>query len=579
MISYQDIPNITLLDRIPLHARTVLDVGCSTGALGAEYKRRNPRARVFGIEIDAGAAAIARTRLDEVAVVNVETAPFPFDLDAVDCIVYGDSLEHLVDPWAVLSQHARRLSGDGTILICVRNVEHWSFADALLRGSFSYEPSGLFDRTHLHWFNLETTRLAIEAAGLIPHDVIGRIFDQEGAARFAAAMSPALAALGVDGARYLRRASPVQLVWRAGRAALERLVVVSTMLASVGGVSEVRVSEPMNAIATDPAVTAIIAGEVGFDAGSQPIDAPKIFIFHRPVFDGVGDLDSIRQLIAGGYIVVCEFDDHPDYMAGLKGKDAQSFRAVHAVQTSTEPLAKVMRRKNPEVAVFPNAIRSIPEPRNYADAGRITLFFGCLNREQDWPPFLDALNDAAEFAGDGLAFQIVHDRGLFDALNTPHKQFTPLCDYETYLDILGRSELSFMPLRDTPFNRCKSDLKALEAAALRVTPLANPLVYSGWMRDGETGLIFNSPDDLRQRLKSVVANPGSGRKIAEAARAYVAGHRMLAYQVADRIAWYRSLWERRNELNAALFKRVPELAAPAAPAKGYRPTGKRRRHR
>jgi hypothetical protein len=42
---------------------------------------------------------------------------------------------------------------------------------------------------------------------------------------------------------------------------------------------------------------------------------------------------------------------------------------------------------------------------------------------------------------------------------------------------------------------------------------------------------------------------------------------MLAYQVAPRIAWYRSLWARRAELTAALLARVPALAeaAPAPP--------------
>jgi len=37
--------------------------------------------------------------------------------------------------------------------------------------------------------------------------------------------------------------------------------------------------------------------------------------------------------------------------------------------------------------------------------------------------------------------------------------------------------------------------------------------------------------------------------------------RMLAYQVADRVAWYRSLWQRRKELGAALLERTPELAS------------------
>jgi SAM-dependent methyltransferase len=118
MTTYVDAPNQDLLDRIPLDARVVLDVGCSTGALGAAYRRLNPRARVLGIEIDPGAAAIAAQRLDEVAVGDVEAGPLPFaPPGGIDCIIYGDVIEHLKDPWEVLARHARSLSDEGTILI------------------------------------------------------------------------------------------------------------------------------------------------------------------------------------------------------------------------------------------------------------------------------------------------------------------------------------------------------------------------------------------------------------------------------------------------------------------------------
>ncbi len=36
--------------------------------------------------------------------------------------------------------------------------------------------------------------------------------------------------------------------------------------------------------------------------------------------------------------------------------------------------------------------------------------------------------------------------------------------------------------------------------------------------------------------------------------------RMDAYGVADRLIWYRSLLERREELTRAFFERVPALA-------------------
>jgi hypothetical protein len=124
------------------------------------------------------------------------------------------------------------------------------------------------------------------------------------------------------------------------------------------------------------------------------------------------------------------------------------------------------------------------------------------------------------------------------------------------MSLLGECEISFMPLQDTPFNRAKSDLKFIEAGACRVASLASHVVYADSIEDGHTGLLFRNGEELRDRLLRMVAMPELARELGEAARHYVAGERMLAYQVAGRIAWYRSLWARRADLNAALHARL-----------------------
>jgi glycosyltransferase involved in cell wall biosynthesis len=275
----------------------------------------------------------------------------------------------------------------------------------------------------------------------------------------------------------------------------------------------------------------------------------------------------IRKLLSAGWMIVTEFDDHPDHFGMLEAEDQLAFRGVHAVQTSTPALAAVLRTRNPEVMVFPNAIRALPEVRNFLDPEALTLFFGALNRERDWGPLMPVLNEVAEKAGERLRFSVVHDQGFFDALHTPHKQFTPTCDYDTYLGLLGECEISFMPLGDTPFNRAKSDLKFIEAGACRVASVASHIVYADSIEDGRTGLLFHNADELRDRLLRLAAMPELARGLGDAARHHIAGERMLAYQVAPRIAWYRSLWARRAELNGALHARltnVPEFTAGAA---------------
>jgi glycosyltransferase involved in cell wall biosynthesis len=113
-----------------------------------------------------------------------------------------------------------------------------------------------------------------------------------------------------------------------------------------------------------------------------------------------------------------------------------------------------------------------------------------------------------------------------------------------------------MPLADNGFNRAKSDLKFIEAAAHRVVSLASTVVYGDSIVDGQTGYLFRDPQEFRSRLMRLLVMPELARAVGDRARSYVAQQRMLAYQVKPRLDWYRSLWARRDQLNAALKARM-----------------------
>ncbi|WP_158922321.1 methyltransferase domain-containing protein [Acidisphaera sp. S103] len=544
-----------LLSRIPLSARTILDVGCGSGALVAAYRPLNPRARLLGIDIDPVQTALATPHLHQVATMDVETDPLPFDVpDGIDCIIYDDILEHLRDPWAMLHRHAEALSSDGVMLICVPNIDYWRLAERLLRGTWHDSQDQDPHHRQLRWFNLDSMRENLIHAGLTLCDVTTREPDGDQAAQFAASLAPGLEAMDIDPQEYARRAAPSHLIWRVRKEPRQRMILAGTMLAPVGGVSDVRVVYPMEAIGTDPMVTAGVVERVEFGQGGD--GNARIFVLHRPSLIGEQGHTLLQGLAQAGFLVVTEFDDLPERFAMMRMGGDLGFYGVHAVQTSTLAMAEALRRYNPEIAVFPNAVGALPAVRNFADPRSITLFFGALNREHDWLPFMPAINAVAQMAGDRLKFQVVHDQSFFDALESPHKTFTPTCDYETYLDILGRSEISFMPLSDTPFNRAKSDLKFIEAASCRVATLASTVVYSNTVEDGRNGLLFRDPVQFQAGLLRLLAMPEMAREMADTARRYVIDNRMLAYQVAPRIAWYRSLWARRDALNLARHERM-----------------------
>jgi SAM-dependent methyltransferase len=551
--------NPDLLSRIPLDARMVLDVGCGAGGLGAAFRLRNPATRLIGIEPDATLAEAAAPHYEQVLRIDIETTPPPLPPGSLDALVFGDVLEHLRDPWAVLKRDAALLAEEGVLLACVPNIEHWSFVARLLTGTWRYEKMGLFDETHLRWFTRDGMKQALDQAGLVPLEAAPRIFGREKAEAFAHQITPALKALGVTPDDWFRRSAPLQYVWRAVRRKPAPMVLVARTLKPVGGVNDVRIIEPFAALSTRPGVL-IMAGQNAELPKTEP-DVPRVMVLHRRLLDSADSPAYLRALRATGAVLVQEFDDDPAHWPSIARTDHLAFRGVHAVQTSTAPLRALLSPFNDEIGVFPNALAALPPPRNFQDPARLTLFFGALNREADIAPFLPALNAVLAEAEGRLAVAVVHDRRSFDALDTPHKHFTPTTDYAGYRAVLARCELAFLPLADTRFNRMKSDLKAVEAGGHRLCSLASPVVYGESLRHGETGLLVPGPEQFAAELRALLAAPARALAMAEAARGWVQAERLLHRQVAPRLAWYRALWARRAALDAALLKRVPAIGA------------------
>lgn len=543
-----------LLTRIPLSARTILHVGLGDSDIAAAYRPMNPTARLLGLSYGDAIDADTARDFDQVATADGSGAALPFDVPhGIDCIIYDQVLEHLEDPWTLVRQHAEALAPNGVILIHGRNNAHWRLADGLLRGG--PVPASLP--------GLDVTAVPphLEDAGLFPLEPAVQEAAHDEANRFVAAMAPSLIALGINPDHYRQRCIGSHVIWRACKAPAQRLFISGSMLDPVGGVSHVRVVHPLRAMNSDPFVRGAVTDRIGRPADGDP---PHIFVLHRPALFGERGKRILTALSEAGYMIVTEFDDHPDHFDMMRAGGELTFTGVHALQTSTEPLAEELRKYNPEVAVFPNALLSLPAVKNFASPESMTFFFGALNREKDWEPYMPVINEVASLAGERLKFQVVHDGQFFAALDTPHKTFTPTCNYDTYQDLLAGSEISFMPLADTPFNRAKSDLKFIEAGSHRVAALASAIVYENSIADGKNGLIFRDPVQLRLALLRLVALPGLARRLAEEARAYVRAERMMAYQVSTRIAWYRSLLERRDVLEQARRMRLARYAGLAA---------------
>jgi len=146
------------------HGRRLLDVGAADALLSRHLTEAGWR--VTGIESDPALAEAGRAYRERMVVSDLDRDLPDFDT-SFDAIVYGDVLEHLVDPLRTVRGLNRWLSPGGRVVVSVPNVAHLLIRLSLLVGRFDYFDRGILDRTHLRFFTDRSLRRLLGAAGLV----------------------------------------------------------------------------------------------------------------------------------------------------------------------------------------------------------------------------------------------------------------------------------------------------------------------------------------------------------------------------------------------------------------------------
>jgi methionine biosynthesis protein MetW len=143
---------------------TVLEIGCGSGRL-ANILSIMKKCRVYCVEKDAAMARIAKNKCVEMLNIDIEQTGLPYENGYFDCIILGNVLEHMREPETLLAELKKYLREDGALIYSVPNIVNWHSRLTIFFGKFEYRESGVFERTHLRFYNFDSAKKLATDAG------------------------------------------------------------------------------------------------------------------------------------------------------------------------------------------------------------------------------------------------------------------------------------------------------------------------------------------------------------------------------------------------------------------------------
>lgn len=279
-----------------------------------------------------------------------------------------------------------------------------------------------------------------------------------------------------------------------------------------------------------------------------------VVVFHRP--DDERKLSMARLLKKDGKKIVYDNDDTYKDDNGFKlnrylDKERMDrkmktmndtldafIKEADLVTCSTEVLAQEYRKINPNVVVLPNCIDpfKFDEPlRNESDTVRVG-FTGSVGCTSDFELAVDlvrrvpdvrwVMHSLPKEKDHKIYYELYADE--YATLDSIDIEWHPFCPFHEVYDTLNEMRLDIMviPRQDTYFNRCKSNIKFLEASMFEIPVIAQSFPdglspYEVDKEDAEHMILCKNNEEFISAIRDLAANPEKRREMGRRAREYV----------------------------------------------------------
>lgn len=234
----------------------------------------------------------------------------------------------------------------------------------------------------------------------------------------------------------------------------------------------------------------------------------------------------------------------------------ETARRSDGVTVPCEYLAKYYREVHgcQSVHVFPNSVvpEDYPSVKLRPHEGIRILWQGGGSHMVDWYPLRDAVRTICEkypqvkFLIWGATYKWIHDQ-----IPEHQVEFHDWVPYDAYkpMRVLMDADINICPLADNEFNRSKSAIKWYEGLMGEFPEpclAGNAGPYKEEIVDGETGLLYSTPEEFVEKLSALIEREELRRMLGANAKKWVWENRYYKVTVPKLMEFYQTLRARKT---------------------------------
>ena len=244
-------------------------------------------------------------------------------------------------------------------------------------------------------------------------------------------------------------------------------------------------------------------------------------------------------------------EDHPDYQA-LAVREDMRIRMVkiadHLV-VATQEIADAVKHLNPRITVIPNAIDpKIWEVKKRKKNKNRNIRIGWIasgSHIADMPiikPVMEIILKKypnVEFHFAGITWNEMKGNRVFHHVGRGAEGYLVFPEWYANLGI----DIAIAPLKDTQFNRCKSNIKWLEASMLELPMVASDVTPYRSIRHATTGFLASNTEQWVKYLSFLIENAQKRRQIGKNAKTEV----LKNWTIDKQLPKYEELFQKITE--------------------------------